>query len=86
MKLATILQNIANGIKTSVTRLTTLETWQSNTADYVVEQGTVTASDGSTWFYKKWESGIAECVSSKTETKSQYNTMGSSYGMWWEYW
>lgn len=86
MKLFTILRNIASGIKTSFTRLTSLETWQSSTVDYVVDQGTATASDGSKWFYKKWASGVAECVGSKTETKSQYNTMGSSYGMWWEYW
>lgn len=56
MKLFTIFRNIANGIKTSFTRLTSLETWQSDTADYIVEKGYA-----DNWYYRKWSSGTAEC-------------------------
>ena len=92
-----ILMNILEKLETSINveRITdneidTLFGSASGTGtdaqDYVVEHGTATASDGSYWIYRKWNSGIAECWGRKKETKSQYDTMGSSYGMWWEYW
>lgn len=52
----TILLNIAKRIKSSFTRLTTLETWQSGVADYVVEYGT-----NGIWHYEKRASGVAIC-------------------------
>lgn len=85
MKIFTILRNIVNGIKTSFARLTSLETWQGDVADYIVAHGTATASDGSTWIYEKWASGIAKCWGKKVENTGQYVTMGSGQGMWWLY-
>ena len=53
--------------------------------DYVVEHRITTASDGSTWIYKKWASGIAECWGRKVYNINQYSTFGTSNGMWWAY-
>lgn len=33
----------------------------SNIADFVVDEGTETASDGTVWNCRKWNSGVAEC-------------------------
>ena len=95
-KLSTLLRNLADKIDTSVNmeRITNSEIdamfgsasgTSTNAQDYVVEHGTTTASDGSTWIYKKWASGIAECWGSKKYNINQYTTIGSSYGMWWGY-
>lgn len=46
----------------------------SEKVDYVVEQGT----DG-IWTYRKWNSGIAECWGSYTETKSHAGTTLGGY-------
>lgn len=78
----TLMKNIFTPL---LTRIQALEYSMGLIADYIVETGTATASDGSTWVYTKMASGIAECSGTKTETLSQYNTMGSSYGMWWLY-
>ena len=44
----------------------------STAVDYIVEQGT----DGD-WTYRKWNSGIAECWGTKSESKAL-----SSWGSW----
>lgn len=74
MKLFTILRNIVNGIKASFTRLTSLETWQSDTADYIVEQGT-----SGIWTYRKWASGVAECWGKNSVVSVIRTAWGSIY-------
>lgn len=43
--------------------------------DYVVSQGT-----SGSWYYRKWNSGKAECWGRITATKSHYTTSNSFYG------
>ena len=76
MKLFTILRNIANGIKASFTRLTSLETWQSDTADYIVE-----CYNGTNEGYTKWASGKCEIWKRITKSLSATVTWSSiKYG------
>ena len=46
----------------------------SKLQDYIVEQGT---SD--IWYYRKWNSGVAECWGEITETATIANPLGSVY-------
>lgn len=43
--------------------------------DFIVEQG----SSG-TWYYRKWNSGFAECWGKHQVTKSHYTTVNGFYG------
>lgn len=52
-----------------------LDAQGANLADYVVEQGT---SD--IWTYRKWNSGIAECWGTYTNTTSHYAQSLGGYG------
>lgn len=72
MKLFTILLNIAKRIKTAFSRLTTLETWQSDTADYVVE-----CYNGTNEGYTKWSSGKCEIWKRITKSLSATVSWGS---------
>ena len=43
--------------------------------DFIVEQGT-----SGTWYYRKWNSGFAECWGKQQVTKSHYTTVNGFYG------
>lgn len=69
MKLFTILLNIAKRIKSSFTRLASLETWKSDVVDYIIEEG-----KSGIWKYEKWVSGKAVVYGVFDKTFSNYST------------
>ena len=70
----TIFLNLAKKLKAFFQRLSSLESWQTETADYIVEEGT-----SGIWTYRKWASGIAECWGTQTEAKASYVTLNNNW-------
>ena len=80
-KLDNILKNIIYKIKTiAPLKLADIDKALGSpnveAVDYIVEQG-VKNVDGVTWYYRKWNSGIAECYCTITTTLSSTGTVWS---------